>query len=115
MKNLDEVIVIFGDYNKSIINELRNIKNINEDSFDFLKNKNIEIHVETKEDVYYDAFGFLLDMINLIDPLCDVEDKKQFKHKCSKMGVKVRKDGQPHFKSLIKFIEINSGIKHIFI
>lgn len=54
-------------------------------------------------------------MINLIDPLCDVEDKKQFKHKCSKMGVKVRKDGQPHFKSLIKFIEINSGIKHIFI
>lgn len=114
MKNVDEVIVILGDYNQSIINELRNIKNINEDSFDFLKNKNIEIHVETKEDAYYDAFEFLLDMINLIDPLCDVEDQQQFKYQCSKMGVKVRKDGQPHFKSLIKFVEINSRMKHIF-
>ena len=114
MKNVNEVIVILGDYNQSIINELRNIKNINENSFDFLKNKNIEIHVETKEDVYYDAFEFLLDMINLIDPDCDVEDQEQFEYYCSKMGVKVNKDGQPHFKSLIKFVEINSRVKHIF-
>ena len=115
MKNLDEVIIIYGDYNKNIIKELRNIKNINEDSFDFLKNKNIAIHVETKENSYYDAFEFLLDMINLINPDCDIEDEDELREQCSRMGVKVRKDGLPHFKSLIKFVEINSEMKYIFI
>ena len=110
-----EVIIIFGDYDKSIIKELRNIKNINKDLFNFLENKNIMFDVMTKDNVYYYAFEFLLDVINSIDPNCDVEDQKEFEYYCSKMDVKVNKDGMPNFKSLIKFVEINSEAKHIFL
>ena len=112
---METVIKILGNYNESIIKKIRNIKNIDTDSFDFLKNEDVEINVITKEDAFCDAFEFLLDMINLIDPDCDTEDQEQFKRYCLKMGVKVNKNGEPHFKSLIKFLETHSAVKHIFL
>ena len=112
---METVIRILGNYKKSIIKKIRYIKDINIYSFDFLKNEDVEIDVITKENAFYDAFEFLLDMINLIDPDCDTEDQEQFKRCCLKMGVKVNKNGEPHFKSLIKFLETHSTVKHIFL
>ena len=112
MENL--VIRITGK-NEQGMEKIGNTQNINYNVLvDFLKDEDIEIDTVTKEEAYADAFIFLFDMINLIDPDCDTEDEEQLAACCLKMGIEVNKDGIINNKSLLDFLEEHARIKYIF-
>ena len=112
MENL--VIRITGK-NEQGMEKIENTKNMNYNIIvDFLKDEDIEIDTITEEEAYTDAFIFLFDMINLIDPDCDTEDGEQLATCCLKMGIEVNEDGIINNKSLLEFSEEHARIKYIF-
>ena len=112
MENL--VIRITGK-NEQGMEKIGNTQNMSYNVLvDFLKDEDIEIDTITEEEVYADAFIFLFDMINLIDPDCDTEDEEQLTACCLKMGIEVNEDGTINNKSLLEFSEEHAKIKYIF-
>ena len=112
---MDNKFIRITGKNEQGMEKIGNTQNINYNVLVyFLKDEDIEIDTVTKEEAYADAFIFLFDMINLIDPDCDTEDEEQLAACCLKMGIEVNEDGIINNKSLLEFSEEHARIKYIF-